>query len=97
MLLGAGVVLLILIALAMIALTSACSTTPEDQIRSGHNTTFPPLPTCLVFCFSTITSTITSTAEVTRASRPAKSRAASGASAVGVPSPIPPAPPSKQH
>jgi len=56
---------------------AGCGTSnpPGDSVRAGHNTTFPPLPACLFFCFARVDSTIDTTNSVTRTGRRPESAA----------------------
>ncbi|MBN3756078.1 hypothetical protein G3N95_24270 [Paraburkholderia sp. Tr-20389] len=71
-----------------IAALAACSTVPSDQMRAGHNTTFPPLPACLFFCFARVDSTIDTTNSINRQTKAGSSKPASAA---------PPLPGPKEH
>jgi hypothetical protein len=64
---------------------AGCSTNPPgDSVRAGHNTTFPPLPACLFFCFARVDSSIDTTNSINRTAKPGRS-----ASAASAPQPLP--------
>jgi hypothetical protein len=57
---------------------AGCSSTnpPGDSVRAGHNTTFPPLPACLFFCFARVDSSIDTTNSINRTAKLGRSASA---------------------